>query len=247
MTLSEENNESLFEESSNNEINLLQKELSVECKRFTDTANKYKNLIKSMYNSMLSEIVRKEYSVGGELIARGYYCPSPISDIIASNCNRGKILKRVTTRSKPSYEYCFDKNNRLLVVNFCHSNTVEILDYVDNDTVIGITFLPSSECAIISIVECIFLRDGRISSYIRAHSSYNDCVIDELEKEIYVYNSEGLYSAEVMHYLHQESTGTINYSKYRFKHNVDGYLEEYIDDKSSAKDDIYKVFVKRKV
>ena len=36
MTLFEENNESLFEESSNNQINLLQKELSVECKRFYD-------------------------------------------------------------------------------------------------------------------------------------------------------------------------------------------------------------------
>ena len=42
MTLFEENNESLFEESSNNEINLLQKELSVELQLLRRTAIRWR-------------------------------------------------------------------------------------------------------------------------------------------------------------------------------------------------------------
>lgn len=41
MTLFEENNESLFEESSNNEINLLQKELSVSSSSETSNLSMY--------------------------------------------------------------------------------------------------------------------------------------------------------------------------------------------------------------
>lgn len=226
---------------------LLQNEFATECKRFTCIAARYKNTLISLYEKLLSKVAYREYSVGGEMIIRGYYCPSPIYDIVSSNCNRGRMLKRVTSRSRPSYEYCFDKDNKLIIVNYCHSDAVEILDYLGEDIVFGVTFYPNSEYEIGSIVESKIQRDGRIVSFIKALSCYNDGVIDELEKEVYSYDATGLCNAKVFHYLHQEPFGLVNYDKYIFKHDNDGYLKEYIVEMSGFENDIYKVPVKRKI
>ena len=78
--------------------------------------------------------VRKEFSVKGETIHRGFYCPSPVFDIVVGNCNRGNLLNRLTSRSKPNYIYYYDENNRITVVEKHHSlgTDYELLWYVDN-------------------------------------------------------------------------------------------------------------------
>ena len=59
---------------------------------------------------------RKEYGSGGLSFHRGFYLPSPIQDIYTDNANRGRILKRITSRSRISYEYCYDESDKLFFV-----------------------------------------------------------------------------------------------------------------------------------
>ena len=235
-----------LETTSQSENLKLQNEFRFECNRFTKIAKKYSSNYQKIYSNLISKVVRKEYSTGGELLVRGYYCPSPIYDIVTSNCKRGFLLQRITSKSKPTFEYCFDKNNRLIIINYLFSNFTEILEY-NKDIVIGITFSKDVNNEFISVIECKYDSDGRIISFIKTDSSHNNCCIDHLEKEIYTYSNLGLFEAEVFDYLHNARSGILNFYKYIFKHNEEGYLEEYKVENSIFEDDIYKVNIKRKI
>lgn len=52
------------------------------------------------------------YSIGGETIHRGYFCPSPIIDLYTSNVRRGRLLIKPT--KEISYKYYFDENNNII-------------------------------------------------------------------------------------------------------------------------------------
>jgi len=224
----------------------LQKEFKAECNRLTLIAKKYLSDCQDIYLRLNSHVVKKEYSSGGELISRGFYCPSPIYDIVTGNCKRGKLLKRVTSRNRPTYEYCFDKNDKLIIVNHLNENSSETLEYAGN-SVIGITFSKEATPEITSVIECKYDNNGRIISYIKAISSFNDCCIDQLEKEIYTYSDLGLFQAEVFDYLDDSDSGILNFCKYTFEHDENGYLKEYKVETSIFEDDIYKVNIKRKI
>lgn len=222
-----------------------QEEFKLECNRFSLIAKKHLLNCQKTYSALISNIKRKEYSTGGELLPRGFYCPSPIYDIVTGNCNRGKLLKRITSRSKPTYEYCFNNDNKLIIVNHLYKKCSEFLEYADN-IVVGITFSRGENVEIISVIECLYDTNGRIVSYTVANSSFNDCHMDQLYKELYLYNQKGLYKAEIFDYLDDNQGGIVNHDIYSFKHD-DGYLNEYKVETSYFKNDVYKISVKRRL
>ena len=223
----------------------LKEEFKADCNRLSKIAKEHLPLFKSAYKNLNKNVTHKEYSSGGELLTRGYYCPSPVIDIITGNLNRGKLLKRLTSLSKPTYEYCFDKDNKLILINYLHSDCTEILEY-ENNTVIGITFSTKTN-EIVCVSECVYDDCDRIVLLVISHSSFNDCCMDEIHKETYAYNQQGLYTTVVYDYLDSDNCSTLNYDRYEFKHDEDGFLSEYSSYPSSLKDDTYKVYVKRKV
>ena len=136
-------------------------------------------------------------------------------------------------------------NNKLILINYLHSNYAEILEY-ENDTIIGITFSTETN-EIICVTKCVYDNCNRIISLIIAHSSFNNCCIDEIHKETFTYNQHGLFTVEVFDYLDNENCSNLNYDKYKFKHDEEGFLTEYTSETSMFKDNKYKVYVKRKV
>ncbi len=47
--------------------------------------------------------MRHEIGLGGELMHRGYYCPSLIEDVVVGNTKRGRISKRTTSKAKEPF------------------------------------------------------------------------------------------------------------------------------------------------
>lgn len=223
----------------------LHNQFKAECVTFSELAKKYLEKYQDSYLHLSKDIVRKEYAIGGELLARGYYCPSPIYDIVTGNCKRGTLLKRITSKSKPTYEYCYDQNNRLILINYLHSNLSEILEYNDN-IVTGITFSNTLNCEVSSIIECIYDNKNRIISFVKADCDYNNCHIYHLEKEIYIYNQQGLHISEVFDFNNSKPS-QINYTKYTFEHDSAGYLSKYLAEPSMFEDNTFNVRVKRKI
>lgn len=73
-----------------------------ECDRINKKVEILKEKYIDLYDSYSKQVVRYEVGVGGELMHRGYYCPSLVEDIIVGNAKRGRIAKRITSRTKNS-------------------------------------------------------------------------------------------------------------------------------------------------
>lgn len=76
-------------------------------------------------------IVRLAYSKGGEAIHRGFYCPSPVLDLVVGGMKRGRLYKKkVPKMGKYSYEYGFDQDGKLLRVKRANKFEVETPDNI---------------------------------------------------------------------------------------------------------------------
>ena len=71
-----------------------------------------------LYEKSLELVTKKEYASGGYSVFRGYYCPFLYKTFAVGGCNRGTLLKRVTKKSKISYEYGYEKDQLILVKEF---------------------------------------------------------------------------------------------------------------------------------
>lgn len=166
--------------------NLIKQGLEFYAQNQTVIFNKYPNL-------------RKEVAVNSRYLHRGYYCPSPIQDLIVDNARRGKILKRETARSNPTHYYYFDAKNRLLISkwdSYTGSIYTEYLSY-SGDYIYGYAFDDSGN--LVSVSE-EYYQSGQIASYFR-FSCYNNEIrprydsITSAEFEKYWYNETGISKA----------------------------------------------------
>lgn len=215
--------------------------------RLNSIFEEYKPNCKSIYKKAIKQAYKKEYAIKGEYLHRGYYCPSPIADIIVGNAPRGKLLKRVTSRSKPTYEYEFNKQGEIVIArNLCRdtleSQNIEIILHKDRCHIGILFYLDKNEYITIeSINESVYDKSNRITSFAKG-IIYNS-KIQEAECEIYSYNEFGLKTVECYSWIGNSYTG----DKYTFEHDIEGNLSEYICEPSMFPDEKYKVNIKRKV
>lgn len=80
-------------------------------------AEKYNNnfyLMNEQYAVLTADI---RYASGSKGLHRGYYCPSPILDLVVGGCKRGRIIKKPTKVSHEYYQYCFNSSKQLIYIN----------------------------------------------------------------------------------------------------------------------------------
>ena len=220
-----------------------------DCKRMGLYAFQYKDQVRTMFDEQVKAATLIQYSVGGDEMHRGYYCPSPTYDLIVGKCNRGKVLKSIIEDSKISFQYYFDKNNNLKAINHL-SVDLEVIIYNDAGSV-GISF--NTDDSINNISECRYI-DGRIQSYTKCLYNSYTASITSYEKEDYIYK-EGLLEATIS-YTFLPDTKLLCYEQYVFEHDEEGYLKTYkvIENENGIeKEDSYwkghffKISKKRKV
>lgn len=153
----------MVKERRNKELKLNDFMLS-EKNRLAEKVDYYTPLLKNLRDLAVKSAVRKEYSNNESGMYRGYYCPSPVDDLIIGGCRRGKLLKRITKRTNPDKEYLFDSDNRLVAVNSLldwKAVRTEVLIYEDN-LVTGID-IDNYDNSIIELSECIYDSDNKIN------------------------------------------------------------------------------------
>lgn len=170
-----------------------------ECERYDELIHDMRSQCKQDYLENVESSVRYEHSVGGEVMMWGYYSLSPITDLIVGGVNRGKLLKRMTYRSKPTHKYYFDENEKLTAIDILDSSHYVVIYYLD-DTVIGIRFNDSEDFgfSIESLVEAKFDSESRIISY--SEATYSLGRINEIYREIFFYDETGLCKAHTFDY-----------------------------------------------
>ena len=223
-----------------------------ECRRLTKLIKKYTPECRLLYEKQSTTVVREEYSVGGQMMHRGCYCPSLIQDIVMGECSRGKLLKRKTVRSRPAYRYGFNAQNQLVVVEQMGGSLKEVVNYQEYRTT-GISF--NKEGRIKSLSECEY-EDGRIKSYIVGNSSsFRDReVVNEYSREEYHYSEDCLAYVDWFAYTYHKITPILEHNKYIFQHDEEGYLSQYyVNEYEGNKEKkgfwdghLFKVYLKRK-
>jgi len=220
---------------------------STECQRIAAMVETYSSQCQSLKNQLEDGVVREEYSTGGRLLRRGYYCPSPIYDIVVGGCNRGRLLERTTPISKPTYRYCFNRSNEMIIADPIHLESSEII-FRQCQTETGIMF--SEKVGIKTISECTYQAE-KIMSY--GWALCTSLGIFEYSKEVYTYSAEGLAVADI--YTFSNLCKTLAHEQYHFQHDDEGYLSGYTvanyagESKLSSVWDgyVFDVTVKRKV
>ena len=81
--------------------------------RLFDLYDKYLYSYDELRKKALAETCYREYSKGGEGTHRGYYCPSPVIDLVIGNVSRGRLLKR---RPAANYDYIYYLNEARQII-----------------------------------------------------------------------------------------------------------------------------------
>ena len=92
------------------------------CEPFEQLSQKYFKMKQQYVDSfdalekdVVSNVCRREYARGGELLHRGFYSPS-CQDLVIGNCSRGRLVKKQPSADSGYYEYLFDSQDRLICV-----------------------------------------------------------------------------------------------------------------------------------
>ncbi|MFA6308794.1 MAG: hypothetical protein WC677_03490 [Clostridia bacterium] len=208
-------------------------------------ADKYKDKFDNLSNMIKEKTIRTEYSVGGTSLHRGFYCPSPIEDIIVGNVNRGRLTKNC---EKKDFEYYFDNSGILIgtaLINEYNNGETEYITATDGIE-LGIIFDDFS--GLRGVSKCIF-RDNKISKY-----EYASVLSNDLTTEIYGYDESNCLSSVEKYSNFVFEANILSHENYIFFHDEKGYLSkfrcvEYLGKKTikSIYEDPYsKVTVKRK-
>lgn len=107
-----------------------------------------------------TEISKTEICTGAN-IHRGYYCPSPVFDLLVGNTHRGRLLHRPNCRTRPSHTYHFGAQGELLYVE--SPGTVEYL-VRERSSRYGYSF---ATYGLVAVTMEVF-RDGKISECLRS-------------------------------------------------------------------------------
>ncbi|KAB7709063.1 hypothetical protein F9802_02765 [Bacillus aerolatus] len=201
--------------------------------------NEYKSNLSQLRNLTEREVGQFEYSKGGETIHRGYYCPSPIYDLIVGNAKRGRLLKKKPEFGKYSYEYGFDNQDRLIRVRGVNEFTTPISRFdeeyliYEKDIIYSVEFSNTGEINVVS--KCTY-NDGNIVKYERSLVIFEEDA--DLHFEKYYYKNNKLSEVSIFQvtpsiemYGEQKYTVELNEDEQIVK-LVGGSIENGIQEKS---------------
>lgn len=213
-----------------------------EVNEITNILEKVSLKCNKLYKTAKEKVVTKKFASGGDLITRGYLCPSPICDIVTGNCSRGRMINNLSKSRKISYEYGFDKDDNLITSDYLISDLHEFLLYYDN-VVIGIVFKYSSNHSydILLVNKCIYNNEGKITSYVKGECLDNNSIY-YLNIERYSYEQIGLKDAYIYQVAINNESPVIDTTKYVFEHDENGYLECYSVEPYMFDDNKFKVY-----
>ena len=137
---------------------------------------------------------RVEYGSGSRYMPRGYYCPSVALDKIIINARRGRLLKRLTQRSKPSHRFIFNEAGKLIMAETKapFPETTEYIVYEENK-ILGFSIDANNKITELSEEN---YEHGLLKDYYFAALSYYGNSIHSGFYERYHYTDEELKGVE---------------------------------------------------
>lgn len=162
-----------------------------------DLANDFvKNKMVDEYKN--KKIYREEFGANSRYMPRGFYCPSVTLDKVVDNVRRGKLLSRITPKSKISHRFAFDEDNKLIIVETMppFPRSLEYIVY-EQEKVLGFTI---DEFNKISGLSEEIYEDGQLISYFYVAVDYLGN-FDSSVLERYWYKDNQLHEVDHLYVL----------------------------------------------
>lgn len=222
--------------------------------RLFELYDKYLYRYDELREKALAETRYTEYAKGGETLHRGYYCPSPVYDLIVGNANRGRLLKR---RPVVNYDYIYylNKARQIIMVDdfatwengrktlytrefIFHGENVETSVEYKLDWFLGYIHMYSASLCDYDAGKLRTYKRLIMDTYCRDDGSfYTDKDSFLFQAEDYEYDESGLMCkfvwGEQLSFKEKTRSGkfkpagyTQDYA-YRLFHNEDGFLYAY--------------------
>ena len=161
-----------------------------ECVRMERIYEKYSSRFLEIYEEECQKVARREYGNSGKTLHRGYYCPSLIMDIVIGNVSRGRTPSKRIPGKGAEFEFGFNEENRLSIINRPYSYEVILYDGLYSLGLHGIG--SSSQSAFLLMISECHYRDGYIESYSTAIFDRAKHKVNELSIERYKYSQSEL-------------------------------------------------------
>ena len=168
--------------------------------------NRYNKRILSFFALAEKNVVKKEFSRGGECLHRGFYCPSPVLDIVIGGCKRGKLIKK--PRKTPDFEYWFNADNKIILTKKANipegfdSSAIEyelIFNYYDFTESVIFQINPNKTVHISGLTKCLY-QNKQIQSYDYMSVFDEPFNCNEISNEEFFYNNGRLVSSVLQKY-----------------------------------------------
>lgn len=219
------------------------------CNKAENTVIALKPSCLEQFNCIEAEVIRREYATGGELLHRGYYCPSRIMDLVTGNVNRGHVISNKSNKRNIAFTYGFDKDNHLITIVRPFSKEFVIRK---NDVQIGVCF--SREGRVETLSECTYYHGNQIATYTLYLFSPSEHRVVEFSSEEYTYRDDCILVDWYRFSRYHNQSPILEHARYTFS-VVDGYVVSYsYKDLSNpmipipnSEERIFKVNHKRKI
>ena len=199
--------------------------MAYECiyQEINDLLAQYHDTVPSLYRGARERVAAWQYARGGVTLQRGYYCPSPVYDLVVGGANRGRLLKSpARCKTPPDFAYGFDAQGRLIVVDgpysdLTHSPYFREAILREENREIGLRMDTDDRLCGISI--CRY-QDGRLTEYITAlRLDRRSGFFTSFEQEVYTYQDGHLSTMDLLE--HDAPSGLVRTWHYEFDHNGD--------------------------
>lgn len=198
---------------------------------FYIVADKYNDMLNQLIHSIETDTKRTEFCIQSECLHRGYYCPSPILDLIVGGIKRGKLTAKPYKTTEEYYKYYFNNENRMIAIE---NYAVEPFDFSpyeiefiirEDSTEYGVTFHNGwKEISYISKAE---YENGIVKNY--SAVCYNKDMSEEettLHHEVYFYTGV-LLSKAIVYFNISPELNLYSRNEYIFKYDEAGKILEY--------------------
>lgn len=164
------------------------------CQRLMEESVGYLENVDALEEHSKKNTARMEYAVRGGT-HRGPLCPSPVIEYIVGNVKRGKMLKRVTSASRVTHRYAYDKDGRLLYVEVVSEldGMVYWTEYIMEDNNRRLGFTVDCDGLLCAISEEIYKeRVLKRYTYLELLPTSPEPLCYNMRTEIYYYNHDGI-------------------------------------------------------
>lgn len=181
----------------------------------------------NQFSDLASDV---RYASGSKSLHRGFYCPSPILDLVVGGYKRGRLVNKPTKTSQEYYQYYFDSHQQLIYINqFNKSSTsipysTEFIIRKDNIEY-GLTYHNASKNLEL-LARCVY-ENNKIKNYatVSYHGISKDMIsiqFEEYEYENDVLSKVNFYSGIIPRYNLYEK------AEYELLYDNNGKIIEYI-------------------